>query len=49
MQAFGITIGRYRIRMNDLGKPDAVPVDKQEYDRMREKTLQDARLAKAAA
>jgi MFS family permease len=39
----------YRIRMNDLGKPDAVPVDKQEYDRMREKTLQDARLAKAAA
>jgi hypothetical protein len=39
----------YRIRMNDLGKPDAVPVDKQEYDRLREKTLLDARLAKAAA
>ncbi|HEX7866150.1 MAG TPA: MFS transporter [Variovorax sp.] len=39
----------YRIRMNDLGKPDAVPVDKNEYDRLREKTLQDARLAKAAA
>jgi len=39
----------YRIHMRDLGDPNAVPVDKQEYDRMREQTLQDARLAKAAA
>jgi MFS family permease len=39
----------YRVHMNDLGKPDAVPVDKPEYDRLREQTLVDARLAKAAA
>jgi len=39
----------YRIRMNDLGKPDAVPVDKQEYDRLREQTLVNARMAKASA
>ena len=39
----------YRIHMRDLGSPDAVPVDKQEYDRLREQTLSDARLAKAAA
>jgi MFS family permease len=25
----------YRIHLNDLGNPDAVPVDKQDYDRMR--------------
>ena len=35
--------------MNDLGKPDAVPVDKPEYDRMREQTLVDARMSKAVA
>ncbi len=39
----------YRIHMNDLGDPDAVPVPKQEYDRVREKTLADARVAKASA
>jgi len=39
----------YRIHMDDLGKPDAVPVDKQEYDRLREQTMVDARMAKAAA
>jgi MFS family permease len=37
----------YRIHMNDLGHPDAVPVDKQEYDRMRTQSLDQARLAKA--
>jgi hypothetical protein len=35
--------------MNDLGMPDAVPVDKLEYDRLREQTLATARMAKAAA
>ena len=39
----------YRVHMNDLGKPDAVPVDKPEYDRMREQTLVDARMSKAVA
>lgn len=43
--SFGITIvaalaalsarETYRMHLNDLGNPDAVPVDKQDYDRMR--------------
>jgi MFS family permease len=37
----------YRIQMNDLGRPDAVPVEKQEYDRIRAQTLADAAVAKA--
>src|SRR6202521_4502609 len=32
----------YRIHMNDLGRPGAVPVNKQEYDRLRPQTLADA-------
>jgi MFS family permease len=36
----------YRIHMNDLGKKDAVPVPKDEYDRLREQSLAHARLAK---
>jgi MFS family permease len=36
----------YRIHMNDLGNPNAVPVDKGEYDRMREQTVADAKLGK---
>ncbi len=36
----------YRVHMNDLGNRDATPVDKPDYDRMREKTLTDAALAK---
>ena len=39
----------YRVHLNDLGDPNAVPVPQQEYDRMREKTLSDARMAKASA
>ncbi len=39
----------YRIPMNDLGEPGAVPVDKANYDRMRAQTLADARMRKAAA
>jgi MFS family permease len=56
---FGITIvaaiaalsarETYRIHLNDLGNPGAVPVPKQEYDQMRAQVLSDARLAKAAA
>ena len=55
--AFGITViaavaalsarETYRIHMNDLGKKDAVPVPKEEYNRLREQTLSDTRLAKA--
>ncbi len=36
----------YRIHLNDLGQPDAVPVDKQDYDRLREQILAGAGLAK---
>lgn len=39
----------YRIHLNDLGEPGAVPVDKQEYDRLRAQTLADASVAKASA
>jgi MFS family permease len=37
----------YRIQMNDLGRPDAVPVEKREYDRIRAQILADAAVAKA--
>ena len=37
----------YRVHMNDLGNPNAVPVPKPEYDRIREKAVGDAALAKA--
>jgi MFS family permease len=39
----------YRVHLNDLGNRNAVPVPKAEYDRMREQSIADARLAKAAA
>ena len=39
----------YRVHLNDLGKTDAVPVPKEEYDRMREQTMADARVAGARA
>jgi len=29
----------YRIHLNDLGEPSATPVPKQDYDRMRERSL----------
>jgi MFS family permease len=35
----------YRVHMNDLGHTDAVPVSKQEYDRLREQSLGGVRLA----
>jgi MFS family permease len=37
----------YRIHMNDLGDPNAAEVPKPEYERMREKTLADGKLANA--
>ncbi|WP_250516268.1 MFS transporter [Caballeronia sp. INDeC2] len=37
----------YRMHLNDLGKPGALPVDAREYRRIRAQTLADARLAKA--
>jgi MFS family permease len=56
---FGITIlaalacasarETYRVHMNDLGQPDAEPVPKAEYDRMRLQTMSDSRLANAIA
>jgi len=56
---FGITIisalavlsarETYRVHMKDLGNPNAVPVPKQDYERMREKTLAASRLIKAVA
>jgi Na+/melibiose symporter-like transporter len=38
----------YRIHMNDLGKPDAVPVPKPEYDRLRQQTLTPAEVPRTA-
>ena len=37
----------YRVHLNDLGEPDAVPVPKPEYDRLREATVAESHLAKA--
>lgn len=39
----------YRIHLNDLGEANAVPVDKQTYERLRAASLADARMAKATA
>ena len=36
----------YRIHLNDLGEPGAVPVDKQDYDRLRAQTIADAGMTK---
>ena len=34
----------YRIHMRDLGNPNALPVDKDEYDRMRERTIEESKV-----
>ena len=53
--AFGVTViaalaaasarETYRIAMNDLGDPDAVPVDKAQYDRLRQQAVDAGRSA----
>jgi Na+/melibiose symporter-like transporter len=35
----------YRIHLNDLGQRSAKPVDKEDYERMREQTLSGAKAA----
>lgn len=39
----------YRVHMNDLGNARALPVEKAEYDRMRARSVADAKLTKASA
>ncbi|MEJ8848675.1 MFS transporter [Variovorax rhizosphaerae] len=39
----------YRVRMKDLGNPNAVPVPKAEYDRLREQAVADGKLQVASA
>ena len=36
----------YLIQINDLGDPNAVPVNKDEYDRIRAQSMANAALAK---
>ncbi|WP_277183298.1 MFS transporter [Caballeronia sp. BR00000012568055] len=38
----------YRVRLNDLGKKDAVPISKEQYEALRDESLDEARLAKAS-
>ncbi|MEF7616163.1 MFS transporter [Aquincola sp. MAHUQ-54] len=57
--AFGITViaalaamsarETYRVRMTDLGDPDATPLDKAEYDRLRQQSLASPSLQQAHA
>jgi MFS family permease len=39
----------YRIHLNDLGEPDAVPIDNLDYERLRAQTMAEEKLAKASA
>jgi Na+/melibiose symporter-like transporter len=39
----------YRIPISQLGEPDAVPIDKAEYDRLRGETVAHAKPSRAAA
>jgi MFS family permease len=39
----------YRVHMNDLGNANAVPVERAEYDRLRDEALASAKLARASA
>jgi hypothetical protein len=39
----------YRVRLNDLGDPNAVPVDKREYDKLRNQAIADAKSVKTVA
>ena len=37
----------YRVHLNDLGDPNAVPVERADYDRMREQVVAGAGMARA--
>ncbi|APW35937.1 MFS transporter [Rhodoferax koreense] len=39
----------YRVRMNDLGNPNAVPIPKADYDRMRKEIIDEAQMARRTA
>jgi MFS family permease len=39
----------YRIHLNDLGDPDAVPIDNHDYERLRAQTMAEEKLQKASA
>lgn len=39
----------HRIRMSELGEPDAAPMDKQDYDRLRAEAMGETKVARAAA
>jgi MFS family permease len=39
----------HRVHLDDLGEPDAVPVDKDEYERMRSRTIDDTRMTGVSA
>jgi len=39
----------YRIHLNDLGEPNAIPVDKEVYDGMRARAPSNSGAAKASA
>ncbi|MDR5754042.1 MULTISPECIES: MFS transporter [unclassified Caballeronia] len=39
----------YRIHLNDLGEPDAVPIDNRDYERLRAQTMAEEKLQKASA
>ncbi|MFI4931159.1 MAG: MFS transporter [Burkholderiales bacterium] len=39
----------YRVHLNDLGDPNAVPVPKEEYDRVRTQLMTEAKLGRATA
>jgi MFS family permease len=39
----------YRVHLNDLGDPNAVPVPREEYDRLRSQLMAEAKLGRATA
>ncbi|GAI33398.1 unnamed protein product, partial [marine sediment metagenome] len=39
----------HRIRMSELGEPNAAPMDKQDYDRLRAEAMGETKVARAAA
>ena len=39
----------YRVRLSDLGNPNAVPIPKEQYEQLRDQTLDGIKVGKAAA